>query len=60
VDLWARRVIEVKILKDNFANDRARLEALFTAGINRGNQIDSGKELCSCSTSTGNGYRVVI
>jgi hypothetical protein len=60
VDLWARRVIEVNILKGNFANDRARLEALFTAGINRGNQIDSGKEPCGCSTTSGNGYHIVM
>jgi hypothetical protein len=60
LDLWTRRVIEVNILKGNFANHRARFEALFTAGINRGNQIDSGKEPCSCSTTSGNGYHVVI
>jgi hypothetical protein len=60
VNLWACRVIEVNILNSNFADDRARLEAFFTAGINRGNQIDSGKEPCSCSTTIGNGYHVLI
>lgn len=60
VDLWARRVIEVNILNSNFADNRARPGAFFTAGINGGNQIDSGKELCSCSTTIGNGYHVVI
>ena len=56
LDVWARRVIEIDILKGDFADDFARFDTFFAGGIDGRNTIDGRKELCGCTTSRSDSY----